>query len=590
MELKKLLLIATSVLCCTQVWARTLYVSAGQYSSIQTAIDDAKDGDSIIVSDGIYQENIDFLGKAITVRSVDPNDPNITAATIIDGSNPVDPNIASVVTFANAEDANSVLTGFTITGGTGSWLLVSWEFKGLRWNRCGGGVVCYNMSAPTISRNVFTGNSAGQGGGIYIYGDPVNPDNPSDPAVHVSPIITNNTFVNNSAIVAHGFAPPDSNYPNNDHGDGGAIVALQGCDATITGNLIENNHAHYYGGGIHLRQWSNGLIEDNRIISNDSQLGAGLHITYTSSPTVKENLIQANIAGGLGGGGIYVYYYSDPLIERNTITQNDSPYGAGIGIYTWSEPIIHNNLIVKNENSSGILCKNYSAPIITNNTITANITKVSGGGIFCHATTSPVIENNIISSNSAGYGIYTLPNSMPVIRYNDVWDNEFNNYGGELSDQTGINGNISADPNFVDQQNDDYHLKSNGWRWDATRNRWHWDDITSRCIDAGNPGYDLASETITVPDDPNGLWAENIRINMGAYGGTEEASLPPYGWALQADITNNGIANFKDFAILSQLWLETGTNIRADLDRNKSVNLADLLILTDDWLNQTSWH
>jgi hypothetical protein len=65
-----------------------------------------------------------------------------------------------------------------ITGGTGSWLLVSWRFRGPQWNRCGGGVLCRNMSAPTISRNVFVNNIAGQGGGIYIYGDPVNADSP----------------------------------------------------------------------------------------------------------------------------------------------------------------------------------------------------------------------------------------------------------------------------------------------------------------------------------------------------------------------------------------------------------------------------
>ncbi|GAI64693.1 unnamed protein product, partial [marine sediment metagenome] len=101
---------------------------------------------------------------------------------------------------------------------------------------------------------------------------------------------------------------------------------FQYCAATITGNLIENNHADYYGGGIHLRQWSNGLIEDNDIIGNDSKLGAGIHITFTSSPTLRDNLIQANTVGhvDLGGGGIYVYYYSNPLIERNLITQNKS--------------------------------------------------------------------------------------------------------------------------------------------------------------------------------------------------------------------------------------------------------------------------
>jgi hypothetical protein len=345
--MKKFLLIAAFALCWTQVSAQTLYVPSGEYSSIQSAINNANNGDTVVVSAGTYQENINFLGKTITVRSVAPNDPNVVAATIIDGNAPADSNFGSVVTFNSGEGTNSVLSGFTITGGTGSWILVSWEFQGLRWNRCGGGVLCYNMSAPTISKNVFTGNAAGQGGGIYVYGNPVNPNDPSNPPVHVRPVIAENTFVNNTASGAHGFPPPNNNYPNGDHGDGGAIVGFQGVDAIIRENLIQNNHAGYYGGGIHLRQWSNGEISNNQILNNNSTLGAGIHITYISSPLVADNLIKSNTCGG-GGGGIYVYYYSDPLIERNFIARNSSWYSAGIGVYWSSEPIIRNNILVKN--------------------------------------------------------------------------------------------------------------------------------------------------------------------------------------------------------------------------------------------------
>jgi len=475
--MKRFLLITAFVLSWTQVRADTLYVSVGEYSSIQSAIDDANDGDVIIADPNTYYENINFLGKAITVRSTDPNDPNVVAATIIDGNQPDDPNKASVVTFNNGEDTNSVLSGFTITGGTGSWLLVSWEFKGLRWNRCGGGLVCYNMSAPTISKNVFTGNTAGQGGGIYIYGDPVNPDDPSNPALHISPVITDNTFTNNSAITEHGFNPPDNNYPANDHGDGGAIVAFQGCDATITGNLIENNHADFYGGGIHLRQWSNGLIEDNDIISNDSTLGAGIHVTFTSEPNIVDNLIQANITGNpydLGGGGIYVYYYSNPLIERNTITQNESTNGAGIAVFWSSNPTIRNNLIVNNVNGAGIRIKGGSIPVITNNTIVGNSAlDFFGGGVDCITNSVPIIENNIIASNNSSYGIYALAGfPLPVVRYNNVWGNEAGNYNSVIGDQTGINGNISIAPNFIDPDSNDYALNYN-----------------SKCINAGDPNF-----------------------------------------------------------------------------------------------------
>lgn len=247
--------------------------------------------------------------KNVTVRSNDPNDPNTVAATIIDGNQPADVNFASVVSFKNGETNASILEGFTITGGTGSWLLVYWEYYGYRWNRCGGGIVCSNYSSPTIRKNIITANLAGQGGGIYCYD-------------HSNAIITDNTISDNNATINHGFThTPDPC----DHGDGGAIVGFQYCNLTIKNNTIQNNHAYSYGGGIHLRQWSNGLIENNRIISNNSILGAGIHITYTSAPTIRKNTITANIAGNpdggndLGGGGVYIFGNSNSLVEQNLI-------------------------------------------------------------------------------------------------------------------------------------------------------------------------------------------------------------------------------------------------------------------------------
>ena len=449
------------------------------YSSIQSAIEAADNYDTIIVDPCIYYENIDFSGKAITLTSTDPCDPCIVAATIIDGSFPSDPNNASVVTFGSGEGHDSILRGFTIRGGTGSWILAD-IFSSVEqifypiWNRCGGGVICYNFSEPTITRNVIRDNLAGQGGGFYVYGDPCHTGDPCDSSVRVAPLIIKNVFKNNQALKEHGFDPPNTDYPNNDHGDGGAIVGFQACDVVIVGNEIIDNQGEWYGGGIHLRQWVHGQITDNHIIDNGATFGAGIHLTYRSSPTIKYNLIEEN-----RGGGIFVYGSSDPLISHNIVRNNLYGAGAGIEVNYGSTPIIIHNLIIGNQASTyggGIKCS-ASNPTIKFNTLYGNSAPFLGAGISCQYSSSPLIEHNQVINNTNDSGIYVMDTlaypANPIIRYNNVYRNEDDNYSGDISDQTGMNGNISEFPGFIDSAGGDYHLY-----------------YTSSCIDAGDPCFE----------------------------------------------------------------------------------------------------
>ena len=97
--------------------------------------------DEIVVAEGIYFEAINFFSKAITVRSTDPDDPDVVAATVIDGTGSF-----HVVQCVSGEGLDTVLDGFTITGGNAQ-------------TGTGGGMSNIG-SSPTVTRCTFSRNLA----------------------------------------------------------------------------------------------------------------------------------------------------------------------------------------------------------------------------------------------------------------------------------------------------------------------------------------------------------------------------------------------------------------------------------------------
>ncbi len=77
---------------------------------------------------------------------------------------------------------------------------------------------------------------------------------------------------------------------------------------------------------------------------------------------------------------------------------------------------------------------------------------------------------------------------------------------------------------------------------------------------------------------------------MGAYGGTAEASIPPYDWAILGDLTNDGKVDFDDLAGQVEDWLNSSSDQPGDLDRNGIVNMVDFALLAQKWFVKTSWY
>jgi len=442
----------------SQIVSITLYVSDANAQTIQDAIDAAEEGDTVIIDPGVYMgdgnRDLDFKGKAITVRSTDPNNPGIVASTIILCQGSESDNHCGF-SFHNNEDSNSVLSGLTITGAYGSF---------------GGAIKCQNSSPSIINCNFVNNFVSGGGGGIHnSYG---------------SPTLINCIFRNNSS------------------------------------------------------DWIAGALRN-----------------HTSSPVVINCLFTGNSAN----------------------------YGGAM----------------QNENTS-------SNPTLINCTFTGNTASGWAGGILNAGGTpaaSPVLTNCIFWGNSDGGGTdesAQIHGGSPIINYSCVQG---------LTGGFGGVGNIGSNPRFADSNNDDYHLKSEAGRWKpsicigldptgdgfidmsdfaAFANYWqqvgesgpadldnngvvdlsdlalllnnylasyppgNWilDDVTSPCIDAGDPMSPIGVEPL-----PNG----GI-INMGAYGGTAEASKSYFGepvceTIVAGDINGDCEVDLLDFRLMALHWL-----------------------------------
>lgn len=435
--------------------AATLKVPS-QHPTIQGAIDAASNGDTVLVSPGTYLENIDFIGKAITVKS--EKGPNVT---VIDGGNPSNPDFGSVVSFQSGESLDSIIDGFTITNGSGNTI-----YNNEKW---GGGIFC-KMSSSTISNNIIIGNTAEGAGGIDCRNS--------------TSMIFNNQVQLNSA----------SKY--------GGINIHPDSTATVSGNIISENTAINSGGGIRCGK-SNALITENIICNNTCGYAGGGIFIQNSTATISNNTVFGNYAGNEGGGlhsvksdvkvsGNLFYENSAKMfsggiaclettagIMNNIVRGNDAGWGGGGIKASASKVTISNNIFYENtayNYAGGISTDQQSIASIANNVIFSNSADVGGAMSINGDIISCTITNNSISNNKANLGgIYSYkpkPNTITIMN-TILW----NNNGSEIYIEGGGSpplvsycnikggypgtGNIDADPLFTDSANSDFHLTFN---------------------------------------------------------------------------------------------------------------------------------
>jgi len=520
--------------------ARTITAGPGvdyDFETIQAGIDAACDGDMVLAAPGEYviTEPITFRGKAITVKSeAGPDETTIKMAT------PADTNRGSVLIFENDETEASVLEGFMITDGKGSWVPSVSKYAG--------GGIYFNASSGTVKNCIFIRNTANPGGGGGV-----------SACFGSSPVLADCTFMENSATYGGGAHCWDNSY------------------LTLTNCTVRENSAGEVGGGVYCcANNSSVTITDCTITGNSAMSGGGLWSGINSSAIVTNCIIRGNSAIGSTpqvsgyGGGAECWNNSSMVMSDCTIKENTAGRDAGAVFCETSSVTMTNCIIVNNtakHAGGGMEC--VKGPLtLTNCTIARNSAGEPGGAVLCWQG-STNITNSIVWANIAPQGreFSVVYGGALSLSYSNIANGQA---GIHLQSGCTLNwgeGNIDADPLFArygywDDKGtreplddvcveDDFHLKSQAGRWDPDSQTWLQDNVTSPCIDAGYPMSPIGWELF-----PNGGF-----VNMGAYGGTPKASKSYFGEPIcetivSGDINGDCQVNRTDLEIMALHWTD----------------------------------
>ncbi len=416
------------------------------YPTIQEGIIMSTESDTVLVSPGIYYENIYYYMKNITVASLflTTQDTTYISQTIIDGNQN-----GSVVTFVcSVEDSTSVLCGFTIQNGYNT--------------DSGGGIYIEDsnsiLTMPILENLVIKNNYANYGGGIFIdYSYTASP----------GPILKDLIIEDNSSY----------------SGGGGIVIA--GSTLSLERVTISNNNTTLQGGGIFCIGACVELIQVK--IQNNSM--EGLHGLVCESMYLNNVIISDNSGCGLVGE-------FDQLEIRNTIIANNSGGGIAIGN---TDTILDNVLIRDNEtenNGGGLYIGGgvYGVEtIIMNSTITSNFSN-HGGGIYCSnndtSSHQTLVVNSILWDNEPeqvylNQHINTYSIATMSIHNSDIENGQYGIVSSSYWPVFWGEGNIESDPSFINPEEGDFHLQD-----------------TSPCIGAGIETIEL----YVTPFFPSGVY------------------------------------------------------------------------------------
>jgi len=249
-----------------------------EYVNIQEAINACQDLDTVVIEPGKYvgagNREINFGGKAITVRSTDPASSQIINETIIDCEGQ-----GRGFVFYMGEKADSKLSGITIINGYGI---------------LGGAIYCYNNSSPSVSNCIINNNSAVFGGGLACANS------------NTKPKITNCIITANAALVCGGGFYINASSPvirnciisGNTASDGGAFFSHYEGNPLITNcTVIQNTASRSAGGAIYCYDSSNIVLTNSILWGNTDPCASQIKVGNLGAATSIQ-ISYCNIQGG----------------------------------------------------------------------------------------------------------------------------------------------------------------------------------------------------------------------------------------------------------------------------------------------------
>jgi len=561
MKLARVNLVATSILLALPrlaALADTLIVPSAAYPTIQSAIDAASKGDAVVIAPGTYHETINFLGKAITVRTSDG-----PVVTILDGTGLS----GSVVLCVANEGPESVLEGFTITGGTGD---TSSGFSR-------GGALYVREGRPTIRNCTFTDNSAYRGGAVSLR--------------ESQAIIEGCRFTANSAEFGGGLELSSDNSVirncefRDNVADGGGALYTQRSTGTITSCLFEDNQTAITGpfvydtGGAVLNYLSAPTFVSCTFDSNEAKEGGAIY-NQESTLTVDACTFDRNQAETVGGA--ISSELSDLVVVGSTFKTNSAGYRGGA-----IDDVVGGSLKVERSSfhfnsadlGGGIGTSATYGVLVRSSLFQSNGAGSHGGAVYFNFDSHGVVEHCTFTNNHASFGsaaafgdaddFLSDPSEFSIV--NSILADS----GGELSINDGSCvmvtysnvhggfpglGNIDVNPRFYGYE--DFRL------WPS-----------SPCINAGDPALGYPVSATDIADRPR---SQGCRADMGAYESAVHQATGDYDGNRSIDLRDfaafqsclGAMASGGESESLCVCVFDTAANGVVDLDDYSALNVA----------------